>query len=357
MSLNVIDKYVEKKKKDLFEYAKILEQIIMVDDNKLWKNKEEFKGLAKGVIEKYTSLYYFENNVNRDNPIKYSNDNINNVLKSIIAYFQDNNNLSSLKTYKNETFLLSVIICSACYLDFACNVIDGNYVDTKNKFKYLLLYLKKTNILKVYNNDKININDLFEQIKKNIKEDEKAFEYFKSDSWQNKYYLYTGEPLYYKFDFKYQITGLNEFDEKLVNEVAKDYEIKFLNMSYELLTVDILEELVSNREMINYLVPINKILKKKPGLLKNFDNGYIKGYMKLLVNTNEEAEYNDLLNEAQKMGLRIIYEYDGVDNVNSDIFTYDMEIIVKKEFLKNNEENLYEWQKNNIKFVIKNKED
>ena len=81
MSLNVIDKYVEKKKKDLFEYAKILEKIICIEDNKLWKNKEEFKSLVKAVIEKYASVYYFENNANRDNPIKYSNDNINNVLK------------------------------------------------------------------------------------------------------------------------------------------------------------------------------------------------------------------------------------------------------------------------------------
>ena len=57
------------------------------------------------------------------------------------------------------------------------------------------------------------------------------------------------------------------------------------------------------------------------------------------------------------MGFKIIYEYDDVDNINSDLFTYDMEIIVKNEFFKNNEENKYEWQKNNIKFVIKNKED
>ena len=72
---------------------------------------------------------------------------ISNVLKSIIDYCKDNNNLGVLKTYKDETFLLSVLICTSCYLDFACNVVDGNYVDTKNKFKYLLLYLKKTNIL------------------------------------------------------------------------------------------------------------------------------------------------------------------------------------------------------------------
>lgn len=357
MSLNVIDKYVEKKKKDLFEYAKILAEIICIDDNKLWKNKEEFKSLAKAVIEKYASVYYFENNANRDNPIKYSNDNINNVLKSIIEYYKTNNNMTVLRTNKNEVFLLSVIICTSCYLDFACNVVDGDFIDTKNKFKYLLLYLKKTNILKVYNNDKVTINELFEQIKKNIKEDEKAFGYFKDTDCMNKYYLYTGEPLYYKFDFKKTISGLEEYDTSLVLEVAKKYEAKFLEISYELLTADILMELVSNRDMINYLVPVNSILKKKKNLLKIFDNSYIKGYMKLLVNTKDEAEYNDLLNDARKMGIKIIYEYDEVDNVNADIFTYDMEIIVKQEFIANNKENAYEWQKNNIKFVIKNKED
>ena len=173
----------------------------------------------------------------------------------------------------------------------------------------------------------------------------------------NKYYLYTGEPLYYKFDFKKTISGLEEYDTSLVLEVAKKYEAKFLEISYELLTADILMELVSNRDMINYLVPVNSILKKKKNLLKIFDNSYIKGYMKLLVNTKEEAEYNDLLNDARKMGIKIIYEYDEVDNVNADIFTYDMEIIVKQEFIDNNKENAYEWQKNNIKFVIKNKED
>ena len=357
MSLNVIDKYVEKKKKDLFEYARILEEIIRVEDNKLWKNKEEFKGFTKGVIEKYASVYYFENNLNRDNPIKYSNDNINNVLKAIIEYCKDNNSLNILRDNKNETFLLSVIICSACYLDFACNVIDGDYGDTKNKFKYLLLYLKKTNVLKVYNNDKVNINALFEQIKKNIKEDEKAFLYYKDENCINKYYLYTGEPMYYKYDFKYNIPVLTNYDEAIVKSVAKNYETKFLSISYELLTVNILEELISNREMINYLVPVNKILKKKSSLLKIFNNNYIKEYVKLLVNINNEAEYNDLLNEAKHLGINIIYEYDEVDNVSADIFTYDMEIIVKKEFIDNNEENMYEWQKNNIKFVIKNKED
>src|SRR5699024_4546399 len=128
----------------------------------------------------YADKYYFDNNVHRDNPIEYANDNINFVLQAIIEYIKTNNKQSMLRDLKNETFLLSVIICTSCYLDIATNVVDGNYVDTKNKFKYLLSYLKKTKILKVYNNDRVRINELFNALKKNAKEDGKFFQYFEN---------------------------------------------------------------------------------------------------------------------------------------------------------------------------------
>ena len=141
MSLSVIDKYVVKKEKDLLEYAKILESIISIDDNKMWQNKKEFALYAKEIIEIYADTYYFQNNKHKDNPIEYSNDNINFVLKSIIEYCRLHDKMGLIRTWKNETFLLSVIVCTACYVDFASNVVDGDYQDTKNKFKYLLNYL------------------------------------------------------------------------------------------------------------------------------------------------------------------------------------------------------------------------
>ena len=47
MSLSVIDKYVIKKEKDLLEYAKILESIISIDNNKMWQTKKEFVSFDK----------------------------------------------------------------------------------------------------------------------------------------------------------------------------------------------------------------------------------------------------------------------------------------------------------------------
>lgn len=357
MSLSVIDKYVEKKKKDLLEYAKILESLITLEENKMWKNKSEFSNICKDVIAIYASSYYFDNNVNRDNPIEYSNDNINLVLQAIISYCKNNAQENLLRQEKNETFLLSVIVCTACYLDIATNVIDGNFIDTKNKFKYLLNYLKKTKLLKVYNNDRIRINELFDTIKKNCKEDSNFFKYYVSDNYHNEYRIYTADPLYYNFKFNYLIEDLNEYDQNMVEEIRNEFATKFMEISYELLGIHILKELISNKEMGTYLIPMNGILNKKPKLLKDFDNKYFKQYIKILVNVSEEGTYIDAINTIKEMGFKIIYEYLESENVNENKFTYDMEVIVNKEFIENNKENEYTWEKNNITFVIKNKED
>ena len=357
MSLSVIDKYVEKKKKDILEYAKILESLITLENNKMWNNKVEFSVECKEIISRYADANYFDNNVHRDNPIEYSNDNINLVLQAIIEYAKSNNKQKMLQELKNETFLLSVIICTASYLDIATNVVDGNYVDTKNKFKYLLNYLKKTKILKVFNNDRVRINELFNTIKKNNKEDSKFFEYYDSDNCYNSYYEYTSKPIYYGVDFKYAIAGLDKFDEKIVSKVTDSYAAKMRSMSFDLLNIQLLKELISNKEIRKYLLKMDTVIAKKSSLLKVFSNKYTKDYISVLVPLEEEVNYNDVLNEIRKMGINIMYEYLADDNVNENKFTYDMEVIVYEEFVKNNVENKYTWDKNGVKFVIKNKED
>ena len=358
MSLSVIDKYVEKKKKDILEYAKILESLITLEDNKMWNNRTEFSIECKEIIAIYADKYYFLNNTHRDNPIEYLNDNINNILQSIIEYCKtDTEKQKMLNELKNETFLLSVIICTSCYLDIATNVIDGNFSDTKNKFKYLLSYLKKTKILKVYASDRIRINDLFDAIKKNAKEDGKFFEYYESPDCTNEFIVYTQNPLQYLVKFKYNVSGLTDYDESLVSKVKKSYSSKFKEISFELLSVYLLQELISNREVATYLIAMDEDLNKKSSLLKVFDNKYLKDSIKVLVPLDKETDYLDALNAIKSMGIKIIYEYTDTKEVNENKFTYDMEVIVPSEFLKNNAQNEYTWDKNGVKFVIKNKED
>lgn len=355
MSLSVIDRYVVKKQKDLLDYAKILESIITIDDNKMWKNKNGFALYAKDVISIYANDYYFENNMNRDNPIEYSNDNINNVLNSIIEYFKKKNQFKMLKEWKNEVFLLSVIICTACYVDFATNMVDGDFLDTKNKFKYLLKYLSKTKILNISDN-KYWVNDLFLLIKKNRLEDEKALMAIASDSYRNEYITVTKKPLYQKIRFIYEIPGLEDFDEGIKNKVIKSYEDKIKEISYELFHFQVLKDLISNKEMGTFLLEINKTLKK-PSILKSFESKYIKPFVKVLVPWEEAVSNQNIIKECSSRGIDIIYDYKDTKSVNSKIFWEGMNILVSQEFLNNNLDNQLEFDKKKIKFVVKDKEE
>lgn len=355
MSLSVIDKYVVKKEKDLLEYAKILESIISIDNNKMWQTKKEFSSFAKEIIEIYGDAYYFQNNKHKDNPIEYSNDNINFILKAIIEYYRLHDKMNLINTLKNETFLLSVIICTACYVDFACNVVDGDYQDTKNKFKYLLGYLRKTKLLIVKDN-KYFINDLFEAIKKNCVEDKKIIEGFNNPNYRNEYKMISNNPIYYEVKFSYEIPGIEEFDESLVKGVLKDYENKIKEISYDILASKVLEELISNKEMDKYVIKIDKGLKKA-GLLRLFDSKYLKEFVKILVPYEEEIKYQNLIKDYKEIGMSFIYKYDSNENVNPTMFVNDMELLVNKEFINNNLDNQISFDKMNIKLVVKNKEE
>lgn len=355
MSLSVIDKYVVKKEKDLLEYAKILESLISIDDNKMWQNKKEFTSYAKDIIENYADNYYFQNNKHKDNPIEYSNDNINYVLKSIIEYCRLHDKLGLIRTWKNETFLLSVIICTACYVDFACNIVDGDYQDTKNKFKYLLSYLRKTKLLNVKDN-KYFINDLFDSVKKNMNEDEKIIDGFVSDNYYNEYKMISNNPVYYEVSFNYQISGLEEFDATLVKDILKSYEAKIKEISYDILASKVLKDLISNKEMDKYVIKIDNTLKKA-GVIRLFDNKYLKEYVKILIPYEDEVKYQNLISIYKDIGIDFLYEYNNIENINPTMFVNDMNLLVNKEFIENNKDNELSFEKMNIKLVVKNREE
>mgnify|MGYP004675972317 CR=1 FL=1 len=355
MSLSVIDKYVAKKQTDLLEYSKVLESIISVDNNKMWDTKKEFSKYATDIIAYFTSEYYFQNNIHKDNPIEYSNDNINYVLKSIIEYCQKEKRMDILTNMKNETFLMSVIICAASYLDLATNIIDGDFSDTKAKFKYLLNYLAKTNLLIIKEN-KYLINDLFDLVKKNMSEDKKIVECLNSDTFYNEYKMVSNNPVFYLAKLHYEIPGLEDFDPELSKSVLKSYQDKFNELSLELLTYRLLGELISNKSMPKYFVNINSSFKKA-SVLKLFSCKNIRDYIYVLIPYEQEIDYQNIIELLKKNHINIYYDYQETENINSSILENDMNLLVEREFLQNNEDNQLNFQKMGINFIVKNKEE
>lgn len=356
MSNIVIDKYLTKKKKDLVEYAKILEPIITIENNLLWTTKQEFSELATEVVEQYVDNFYFDNNIHRGNPMEYSNDNINSVLKSFIEYCKINNKTNILQERKNETFLLSVIICAACYADIASNVVDGNYQDTKNKFKYLLQYFKKTDILKIKTTTTV-INNLFTKVKANITKEDKFFKAFLTENSYNKYWLYTKEPQYYMTSYYYKVDGLENYDTNMVRSINQEYRDKYLNISYELLGIEILKELITNNEMKKYLIPITSTAMKKDSVLNCLDDERIKDYFRILIDFEDIKDYKELITKLEAKGFRFVYEFSGNDEVSANTFLRNMDVIVTEEFKKKNEDKMYSWKNQGINFIIKNVEE
>ena len=116
MSSNLIKKYLEYKKKNLYDYMLQINEIITVRNNKLWQNKQTFSKFAQGIIDYYVDSYYFDNNDNRSNPIEYSNDNINSILMALINYCKETNQTNILIKNKNEVFLLSTSTYSTSFI-------------------------------------------------------------------------------------------------------------------------------------------------------------------------------------------------------------------------------------------------
>ena len=65
----------------------------------------------------------------------------------------------------------------------------------------------------------------------------------------------------------------------------------------------------------------------------------------------------DGISAYKEIGMSFIYDYDDIENVNPTIFVDDMELLVNKEFINNNLDNKLSFDKMNIKFVVKNKEE
>ena len=344
MRCKLISKYLNKKKNNLLSYANELENLIEINNNNLWHNKAEFKSFIKGIIDIYVENYYFDNNINRYNPIEYSNDNINSIMQSIIEYCKKINKENLLLESKNEIFLIAVILCSACYIDIASNVIDGNIKEVKDKLGFLLQYFNKIEILNVKINDNV-LKRLFDKLKENNLKEKKFFEAFDNDDYYNEYIPCSMAYGFYLVKFKYKIKELEGINSKVVKSASKKYESKLRQMSYDLLEVKLLKEYISNNRVSNYIIsPINS---------KNiFYDDILSKNIYILVDYKDKGKYQ---NKIEFSHLNFIYKINSIDEIEN-INTKDLFLVCNKL----DDESIYkikEINNNKIKFIVNYEEE
>ena len=315
--------------------------MITLEENTLWHKPKEFANICEGVNQYFVDKYYFDNNINRNNPVEYLNDNINAVLISIMDYYKNQNQGDIVNSKKNETFLLSVIICVASFIDIASNVIDGDYQVMKNNLIKLLKHLSKTEILKIYYHNKLILNKLWKEVRQNINNEKKFFNYFKSKNYHNEYQIISREPLYYKVRFIYKVEGIEGQKPKLIKKFQGEYLKEYLKICYELLEILLMKEYIMNKKVNTYLVPV---LEASDENLEILNHPLIKENVKLLLPLEK---YGGTKEEK----FSVVYVYNGI---TKDILQNksNCEVLVKKEFMMQNKDILEELKKQNIKLVV-----
>lgn len=353
MSGSVIERYKEWKKKNLLEFSGILESIITLENNTLWTKRRDFDEISKSIIDVYVEKYYFDNNINRNNPIEYSNDKLNTVLLSIIDYYKNIGSFEYLNSKKNETFLLTIIICAASYLDIAANVVDGNYIKLKNKFKVLLRHLQKTGILKVYVNDRIQIKKLFEVVRENIAIEEKFFGYFEREDGYNTYKIISKEPILLEVDFNSKIDILQKYNSKLVDNINAKYTKEYFELKIELLSILLLKENLMNKTVNNYLVTIPNDLVKRVNL-KVLNDDLYKSNIKLGVDLEYYWSDKEKIEELKKSGFEVVYICT-IDKMTLLKDLYNITVIVDKEI--DDSILIEDLKSHNVSYLVRNEEE
>ena len=349
MNSDIVVNYKNRKKRILLDYCKILEQIISLEKNSLWNNGKEFSIICRDILESFVDNNYFENNYNRDNPIEYLNACSNAILINIVEYYKKAqiNDLNK----KSETYLLSLILGTACYVDVVANIVDGDYGLLKRKFNELLNHLKRTNFLQININDKVCINRLNEKVKKNIADEKKFFECFDDLEVHNKYHFINENLDYCLVNFVNNVPNVDKFDRTIVDRLYDLYRDKYLGISYDLLIILLLKENLLNKKVNTYLVQLPNVISNKQ--LKKLKEPVIRNYIKFLLPLEKFKEKQSVAEKLKSLGFKVIYYYNSNDGkVFED--KNNIEVLCKGEFLDQNKDNITKWNSKGIEFVKTN---
>ena len=68
-------------------------------------------------------------------------------------------------------------------------------------------------------------------------------------------------------------------------------------------------------------------------------------------------DYEEVIDIYKGIGIKIVYDYDNIDTINTKDFDNDIILLVNQSFVINNIDNRYNFIKKNIKVVVKNEEE
>ena len=358
---NIIDKYFNKKKKEIYDYSRIINSLLEYNKDQIWSNDSEFNELTKSSINRYVDEYFFKSMDSFEDYTEYlgalikCDDRFKTILVCTIDSIPEEKRIGN---YKVSAYIVSLIIYTAVAINRFTYPYGRYKINVSNVYKIMDMMFKNIDFIDYKDNVKIK-RELVLTLKKNAVNEKKFFEALNSlntDTSKNMYEAVSLDNKYFKVNYKYKIEEFDKYRTKDVRKFFKRIEDDLNALSYELAALTILKAKTLNKD-INLLFPASLDFYRKEAeinkLVKVTNNECIKNKIRLLVDYEDYYKNKEVVRIITNAGFELALDF----NMNSDVpyrtFNEIKLALVPQEFLKTNKGNIDSWKESGVTFVIK----
>ena len=360
---NIVDKYFGKKKKQIYEYCKSVNEFLIYDKNQIWKTTSELNEFLKDIISSYVDKYYFDNIENFEGYDELFGSLIkcDDKFKTIIVC-TDNIIPKELKidNYQTSIYTISLLIYTGIVLDRFTYPYNNYKINIKNVYSIIKSMFNSVSFIKFKENSK-NIKLLTSLIKKNDNLESKFYkslDELNTEVSSNLYESVDLEKKYYKTTYKYNISGLDGYRTRDVEKQMKRIYDDLNCLSYELTTTAALKSRMLNKD-ITILFPVKLEFYQKESeinkLFRVISNECIKSIIKFYVEYEDFKKNASMVRILSNAGFKIVLNFENTKEVPYGTFSEIKIATINNDFLEVNKGNIESWKNNGVEFVIKEK--
>ncbi len=359
---NIVDKYFDKKKKDIFEYSKIVNTMLKYDNNQIWNNEAEFNSFLKSTISYYVDNYYFKSLTDFEEyneylgPLVKCDDRFKTILVCAIDSIKEEFRVGN---YKLSSYIITLIVYTSVVVDRFTYPYNKYQVTIKNVSNVIESMFKFIAFVK-YESKPEKLKNITKLIRVNNNNERKFFNMtntLNNDNSKNEYESIDNNSKYYKVLYKYKIEELDGYSERELRKYFKRVSDDLIILSFSLSSLTALKICMLNKD-IKLLFPVNLEFYEKDSeinkLSNTLENKNVKSVIKLYASYNDTLEHKKVVRDLENAGFEIAINVEDASELSYSAFDGFKLVFVNEEFVSANKTNMDLW-KENMEFVVKNK--
>jgi hypothetical protein len=360
---SLIEKYLEKKRNELMQYALVLYKLYPIDEESIWKSDDAYNAILSNIIDIYIKKYYLRSfkELNALNNNNYTEDQFKLAISLAIIADAYNEKYNEIKEkYKKGLYDLTIIVYLITNIDKEVNFLQKEDLSTNNIVNKIQKFFSIIDQDKIVTKNPFIINNLANKIKDNVNLERKFFEHLEDKDSYNIFAKYDDNS--YFVNYKYNNELLDKYKEVDVERVYDKYNIAndYLKISYELASITLLKFYITGRNVPTLLLPINyEYLKnsKNIDLIKTiFSNVFIKSKIRFSIFYSDYEKNYEKFNILKELGFASVLFMDK-DQMILDYSNIKLDLVIyaKDKFLENNPKFSEFTGKENIPYYVVNK--